>query len=52
MKEITITISQEQLNGIKDCLKTYSESKKMNDKELIELFIESNLCMDKEGNSW
>jgi hypothetical protein len=52
MKEITITISQEQLNGIKDCLGGYSESKKMNDKELIEFFIESNLCMDKEGNSW
>jgi len=49
MKEITISISQEQLNEIKDLLNI---SEEVCDRDVIEQFIEENCCMDKEGNSW
>lgn len=49
MKEITITVSQEQLNEMKRLLRLPEETL---DKNVIEEFVEANLCMDKEGNSW
>jgi hypothetical protein len=49
MKTVTIEVSQEQLDEMK---KLMDVDKDLTDEECVYMFVETNVCMDREGENW